>query len=142
MHIQAECRGAPHNSTLDSTMWTIRIGAALLMTLGALVPVIAEHAHLPSLWIPALFALVIGVIDGWFAPGKHFEALLAGVVGAMIGVSADAALDVYYLAQPRNLILIEWLIWASVVGVPIGFGAWVFGALQRHLARKGASSAV
>ena len=123
-------------------MWTIRIGAALLMTLGALVPVIAQRAHLPNLWIPVLFALVVGVIDGWFAPGKHLEALLAAVVGALIGVSADAALDVYYLAQPRNLIFIEWLIWAGVVGVPVGFGAWAFGALRRYVARKGASSAV
>ena len=112
------------------------------MTLGALVPVIAQRAQLPNLWIPILFTFVIGVIDGWFVPGKHFEALLAAVVGALIGISADASLDVYYLAQPRNLIGIEWLIWAGVVGAPLGLGAWASGALRRYITKKRASSAV
>jgi hypothetical protein len=120
----------------------LRLVLASVFITGALVPVVAQRAQFPNLWIPVLIAIVAGLLSGWLVSGRAAEAAAAGVFGVFVGLTVDAIVDWFYFAHDRRLIGIEWIVWAAVMGLPVAIASWCGGALRAHRQQRTDKGAV
>jgi len=123
-----------------------RLSIAIILSfiLGALVPVIAQRAQIPNLWIPLLLASVVGACSGALAPGPISGRILvvfaATIGGVFVGLTVDAMVDWFYFAHDRNLIGVEWAVWGFLMGLPAAVTACLAGFVASRIQKSGNSA--